>query len=176
MKISSLAAATAIYLRLMSAIDFDVRVPSRLKQDFQVLLAPRSSEVIASFYGTAIPDLNSATSTSLASALYALSTAFDASPSAWAGLIYAAPPKVQTLIADSGFAYATITAETWYKDVAKPAQTVWAAQQKDMESAAEEVVGKMATKTETSTAVTPKVTVMAVAGVVGVLGGVLAAL
>ena len=81
---------------------------------------------------------------------------------------------MKSSIEASNYFYQAITSQAWYtKDVPKAVQTAVSAQIAAFDSAAEKILG---TPTSTSKGAGARVTGLGVAGVVGVVGGVLAAL
>jgi hypothetical protein len=81
---------------------------------------------------------------------------------------------VQSSISKSGYYYKEITSQAWYtKSVPQAVQTAVAGEISAVNSAAEKIVG---TPTSSSKGAGARATGLGVAGMVGVVGGVLAAL
>jgi hypothetical protein len=69
-----------------------------------------------------------------------------------------------------------LATETWWSNVPKPAQTGYQAYMADLSKAATSAIGTLAPTKTSRGGAAPMKTGMGVAGVIGVVGGVLAAL
>lgn len=130
--------------------------------------------MISDYYESTALSIEAAASTSLASALHSVEATWLDSPaqtSAVQAIYSAAPSDLKSSIASSGYRYADITTQPWYTNVPEAQRTAIAKEVEAIESAAAAVVG-----TATSTGGAVQRTGMAVAGVVGIVGGVLAAM
>ncbi|RDL40888.1 uncharacterized protein BP5553_00867 [Venustampulla echinocandica] len=159
MKLTSIISALPLFTAFAYAADSKLDVAS----------------VISEFYPTKTPSVEAAVSTSLASALHSVQASWFDSPaqtSAYKAIYSAAPSSLKSSLASSGYRYAQITTQEWYtKDVPKAQQTDLAKEDEALKSAARKILG-----TSTSTGGAVQRTGMAVAGVVGAVGAVLAAL
>lgn len=96
-----------------------------------------------------------------------------------AGIVYGAPTAVQTSYwgpSATGGIIGDIATETWFSNVPKPAQTGWQGFMADLNKAASSAIGTLAPTKTSKGGAAPVKTGMGVAGVIGVVGGVLAAL
>jgi len=134
------------------------------------------ASVISYFYGTTpTPTVAASISTSLASALHSVQTSWEDSPaytSAQSAIISAAPSDVAESISKSGFIYQDITSEDWYtKSVPKSDQSAVSKEIGAINSVFTHIVG---TVTSTGGVAPAKITGVAVMGVVGVVGAMVA--
>ncbi|KAG0645116.1 hypothetical protein D0Z07_9111 [Hyphodiscus hymeniophilus] len=140
------------------------------------------ASAISSFYPSSTPSLNGAQSTSLAKALLSVESSWYDTPaytSAQAAIYSAAPSSVQKSIESSGYLYNDLTSQDWYtKSVPHAVQTAVAGEIKAFDSAAEKIIGTATSSSSKGVGARARAraTGLGVAGVVGVVGGVLAAL
>lgn len=129
--------------------------------------------VITHFYSST-PTLQPAQSTTLASLYNSLELSWQANPaskSADIAITSAAPSSLSSSLSKSGYHYKQLTTESWYtKSVDKAIQTQVINYISALDSAEAKVY-----PTSTSKGGVPRVTGLGVAGVLGIVGGVLGA-
>lgn len=133
-----------------------------------------SSSVIAAFYPTSTPDIPASKSTALASALFSVQSSWVDSPvytSVQNAIYSAAPSSVQASISSSGYIYESITTNAWFTKVPQALQSAVTSEFSALDNAAESIIG-----TSTSTGGAARVTEVALAGAVGVVGVAMALL
>lgn len=133
---------------------------------------------IISDYYTSTPSLAPAASTSLASLFNSIETSWTNNPaytSAQTAIYDAAPTSIQASISASGYNYKDIVTQSWYtKSVDKKIQSAVSVQISAIDSAAAKIVGTP-TSSSSKGAGAARQTGLGVAGMVGVVGGVLGA-